>query len=121
MAYQIDVDAGRACLVITHHGEISVAEARAAQSAALAAVAQHGLERVLIDVTGITNELSVLDLFMVTSDLDLPELPRPRGALLARADQAANAEFVETVALNRRLDIRSFADRDQALAWLYRD
>jgi hypothetical protein len=119
--YQVEVDSGRSCIVVAHRGQISLAESRAAQAAVFAAIAEHGIMRVLIDVTGITNDLSVIDLFVVSSDLDRPELPRPRGALVARQDQRDQARFLETVAANRGLNIASFTERDKAEAWLSRD
>lgn len=118
MPYELGIDAGNDCIVVTHRGEISLAESRAAQAAVLALAVERGVSRVLIDVTGITNDFSAVEIFVVSSGLERPELPRLRGALLARSDQEPKARLLETVASNRGLDIRSFTERAEALAWL---
>ncbi|HEY7840672.1 MAG TPA: hypothetical protein VIC61_03815 [Gammaproteobacteria bacterium] len=118
MPYEVGVDSANACIVVAHKGRISLAESRAAQAEALAVVVERNLPRVLIDVTGVTNDLSIIEMFIVSSEIDRPELPRPRGALLVRADQQPRGKFLETIADNRGLEIRSFTDRAEALAWL---
>jgi len=115
MAYEIGIDEKQRCILVTHTGDISVAESRAAQREAIALIMERGLSRVLIDVTGITNDLSAADLFTLTADLGDPGNPRPAAALVARPDQQAKARFMETVAFNRGLRIEAFTAREDAL------
>jgi hypothetical protein len=115
MAYEIGIDEQQMCVLVTHTGEISLAESRDAQRDALSVIVEQGLSRVLIDVTGITNDLPSVDLFGITADLAGPGIPRPAAALVARPDQKAKARFIETVAQNRGLRIEAFTEREEAL------
>ena len=77
---------------------------------------EQGINRVLVDTTGqesMPGTLSIYDLFST-----FPQ--EVRVALLVGSSQATGQDlsFVETVSRNRRIEVKIFEDRDEALRWV---
>ena len=75
-------------------------------------------DRLLVDATRVTYELSDLEFFQFTSE-HRSRLPKgTRIALLISPDELSNFRFVENVAQNRAVNLLLFVDTDKAVNWL---
>lgn len=86
--------------------------------------AERRISRLLIDIRGMTGGLDTLETYEVAGH----ELPGHEGvrrilrsAILDLPENIERIRFFETVAINRGLNVRIFADEDQAVAWLLAD
>ena len=118
MPFKIHVFLEEGYVLLDHYDEISVAEVNEARSNVIEQLVKHALSRVLVNICDVTNKLSTLDTYFVTESHAKVKLPKARAALLSRPDQREDAKFMETVAVNRGLNIRSFLNKEEALAWL---
>jgi len=91
---------------------------------ATAFCSEQNIPRLLIDVRGMIGRLDTLETFEVAGH----ELPRQeavrrvlRSAILDRPENIERIRFFETVALNRGLNVRVFADEGLAVEWLLAD
>jgi hypothetical protein len=85
---------------------------------------QQHISRLLIDVRGMSGALDTLETFEFAGH----ELPRReavrrllRSAILDRPENIERIRFFETVAVNRGLNVKIFADEDKAIEWLLAD
>ena len=85
---------------------------------ALAALADTGWSKVLIDTRQADPEMSIFDDYKFTSDHQSHLPPELRTAIVYHVDEAKRYQFIEDVALNRGVNIRTFTDETQALTWL---
>jgi hypothetical protein len=118
MPIDVEVDRKHGWVTITHRGAADTMEMKAAQAKALALLLEKKLRRVLLDVSGTSVDPSLTSLFDAASNVGTNPASTAIAALLVRADQAENARFVETVATNRGVSMRTFTDRDAAMKWL---
>lgn len=73
-----------------------------------------GVDRLLVDVTEQTSAPSTLDIFDFGSDWP----PSISVAIVTGDATRDDQEFLENVAMNRSRTMRTFADVEQAMAWL---
>ena len=102
-------------------GDVSPAELEKGVRAAIALATGSGIFRFFTDVTGLTGGHSAVDLFAVVALLEAMGLPRTlREAILAPRTMmaAADVQFYEDACRNRGWNVRLFADRQAAMAWL---
>ena len=84
----------------------------------VAVLAETGWAKLLIDVTCAAPEMTIFDDYEFTS-AHYKLLPLSfRAAIVHRADQTKRYQFVENVACNRGVNIRTFTDETEALGWL---
>jgi len=96
----------------------------AAAAQATAFCGEREISRLLIDVRSMSGSLDTLE----TYDVAGRELPRQRAvrrvlrsAILDRPENIERIRFFETVAVNRGLNVRVFADEAPAVEWLLAD
>jgi hypothetical protein len=119
MAFYLELRLEDGYVFVAHEGVLRPEEIQAATLEAMAAMDADKVDRVLVDLTGVTDTPSTMDLFSAHAALpEYTRVPRPRGALLLRADQEADGRFIEDVMVNRGLPVRVFDDREAALQWL---
>lgn len=82
------------------------------------------IKRVLIDIRRMSGGLDTLETYEVAGH----EIPRQesvrralRAAILDRPENIERIRFFETVAVNRGLNVKVFADEDLAVEWLLTD
>ena len=118
MAFKIKVNTEEGYILIRHYGETDLNENIQIGEKALQVAIKNRIKNVLVDVTGLTGGVSITDLFASTSHLAESTAEKPKTAIYGRQDQQRELEFIETVGLNRSMPIKSFMDRNAALAWL---
>jgi hypothetical protein len=119
MAFYLELRLEDGYVFVAHEGVLRPEEIQAATLEAMAAMDADKVDRVLVDLTGVTDTPSTMDLFSAHAALpEYTRVPRPRGALLLRADQETDGRFIEDVMVNRGLPVRVFDDREAALQWL---
>ena len=82
------------------------------------ATEKHKCSRVLIDVTGLTGEIGIMDLHDLGVELAALQKYFTRIAMLVRPDQLLPDRFMQNVVRNRGLDGTGFVDLSEAEAWL---
>ena len=120
MPYRIELKQDQGYILVEHFGEVNGEEVDDIRTEVFGLVARSGISRVLVDARKISNDLSVTESFNITLghvNVQTP-FPKPRACLLVRPDQFENGQFIETVAENRGLPIKSFTDLDAGLEWL---
>lgn len=121
MAFKIKVNTEEGYILTRHYGVTDLNEYIAAGQKTQQVAINNRIGKVLVDVTGITGEASISDLFTSTKHHAESPGERPKVALYGRQDQKDELEFVETVGMNRGMLIKSFMDRNAALAWLLKN
>ena len=80
----------------------------------------HGLSKVLVDVRAFDGRLSILDVYLVVTELF--EKLRGKGitkaAIVDRPQAGIREWFLETVAVNRGFNLRIFPEVEEAREWL---
>ena len=117
MPYQISQNSDP-YIRVTWSGVITPADIQISTIEVFGRTVEDGLDKVLVDVRSITNTLSTSDLFFTTEAQAKLGPPRPHAALLGRADQKPELEFIESVGVNRGMPLKSFTSEPEALAWL---
>jgi hypothetical protein len=116
--YRIEAIRDEGYILVVHHGELTVDELEDARQKVLELGVEQRLSRVLVDVRGVINTLSISDHFFVTEGHAKLGSHRPRAALIARPDQRDDMRFIETVAVNRGMPLKAFSTKEDALEWL---
>lgn len=121
MAYKIKVNTEEGYILVEHYGETDLDENIQVGEKALQVAINNQIMNILIDVTGITSEASIIDLFTSTKYHAETAKVKPLAAIYGRQDQKRELEFIETVGINRGMPIKAFTDRNAALKWLLKD
>jgi hypothetical protein len=120
-AYRFAVEPRSGYLHISVTGENTVANVRRILGDVLRACADHGCARVLVEEHLIGPSLGMIDVFEIISEGS--QAGSTALEQIAYVDtnpehDAAQLEFIETVAVNRGVRIRVFATVAEAHAWL---
>jgi hypothetical protein len=105
----------------TYEGDVLPRELRGAIESTIRLGIENGSERYLADVSGMNDGHSIVDLSEAINRFEALGLTRSlREALVVPAAAASDekARFYETACRNRGGNVRIFADRAAALAWL---
>lgn len=108
----------------TYSGLLSPAELSDAVQGTVSALLEHGLTRVLSDCTALEGGHSITDLYFLVDAVQASGLARVmKEAVLmpTRHDPAVNAQFWETLCVNRFFSVRLFKERVAAIEWLLQD
>lgn len=118
MAFKIKVNTEEDYILVEHFGETDLDENIQVGEKALQVAIKNQIMNILVDVTGITGTVSIIDLFTSTKHHAETAKVRPSTAIYGRQDQKRELEFLETVGVNRGMPIKTFSDRNAALKWL---
>ncbi|MFN8603570.1 MAG: hypothetical protein U0842_24100 [Candidatus Binatia bacterium] len=121
MPWSVDLDSATGVVHSVFVGELSRAELMAALTATLEATRSGQSRRVFADCSALTNGHSLVDLYdaAVSAAADPKAVPLREAVLVPNSEAAADlVSFWETAARNRGLEVRTFTDRAEALAWL---
>jgi hypothetical protein len=121
MPNTVSFDEPHACVVITRTGDVAIEEVRESGARALELADAHGCQRMLIDNTTMTSGPTIVQMIQaVRGYLEHSGIEEFRFALVVPAGSPVSDAMrqLETVARNRRIDMRLFHVRDDAVAWL---
>jgi hypothetical protein len=84
------------------------------------ATVAHRLSKVLVDVRALEGRLSILDNYIVVTELfeDLRGKGIRKAAIVDRPQSAMREWFLETLAVNRVFNLKIFTDVEEARQWL---
>ena len=105
-------------LVKTSGYDESLEEVQQYGLALIQACQEHGVTRVLCDESELEYRLGTLDIFESAAFMSQAAPEVARAAIVCNPRHAADAQFWETVAVNRGLQVRFFPDIEKARAWL---
>lgn len=104
-------------ILAEYDGKLSWAEIEAGRSSLLELMQSSGCRRVLIDFSSAPSRKSTEDIYSYAESFK----SFPSGTtvgLVIPAGQAWCAEFIEKLAANRGLNLKTFVDHEKAKAWL---
>lgn len=78
---------------------------------------EHCWSRLLVDLRGVVNRVPIADVFYII-EFDKKIFPLVQIAVVFPPGREEDGRFAETVAENRSVNLKSFADYEQAAAWL---
>lgn len=84
----------------------------------IAVAAAHDCTRIICDETGLKYTLSTINTYELAKFLSVAMPKVARVAIICSPQQAKDADFWETVAVNRGLQVRVFKDEASAEAWI---
>ena len=105
-------------VLVDFFGEFSVEAGKRCVDRMLEACSQYGRSAVLLDCRRMTGPLTVLDRFQVIQYGEITRGIISRLALVSRPGDILPDNFAESVAVNRGVNLRVFADADKAVEWL---
>ena len=120
MPYRIEIINNPGYILVDQYGYVDVGEMDVIRREVFKQVEEHGLPKIAVDVSKMTNEYTISEFFNITVENieHKTDFPKPRVCLIVRQDQEENARFVENVGVNRGMPIKYFTDREAALKWL---
>lgn len=122
MAWSVRFDAQRRIIRVDFLGKVSAEDVRESSAEVIALMKREDTGLVLADVTSATElELSTTELVGLPQFFKALGLDRPfREAMVAPLDSKVReqAEFYETVCVNRGIPVRVFRDHAAAESWL---
>lgn len=105
-------------LLLTMTGDANLEQLIQAQSEIESTLADLGWNRLLVDISQMTSKLSITQDYEFTKSF-APTIPGKRKtATITSPDMVEDFHFHENVAQNRGINLKVFADRQQALDWL---
>jgi len=105
-------------------GQLTAAELTEGVATGLQEGNARGTSRYLCDASRLTGGHSIFDLYALAErlhDMGMPFGAREALVIPRQPIQALDASFWETLCRNRGFEVRSFLDRETALAWLLRE
>ena len=118
MAFKIKVNTEEGYIQVEHFGETDLDENIQVGEKALQVAISNQIMNILVDVSGLTGAVSIIDLFNSTKHHAETSKIKPFTAIFGRQDQKRELDFLETVGVNRGMPIKTFTDRNTALKWL---
>jgi hypothetical protein len=83
---------------------------------------EHGLHQVIADLTGLVGQPGTFSDFQLANFAVEQGLPLiKKVGLITTPENLEFTTFFETAARNRGLNVRTFVDRDKAIAWMDED
>lgn len=99
-------------------GEFSEVMGKQCIDAMVEACSQVQISKALLDCRNMTGEIQIFSSFMVAKYGVKMRGIISKTALVCREDQMLPDNFVETVAVNRGVNLKIFTDADEAIDWL---
>jgi hypothetical protein len=121
MSHDLTIEEKGDVLCVTATGTRSMETVLAISKDILAACAEKGVKKVLIDVRKLEGRLHPMDAYKITAE----HFPKMRDLSVITQNAIVDLEgfehsyrFFENVAVNRGFNLRIFSGPDQAMAWL---
>ncbi len=121
MAYELEIRKEEGFLYVSAKGVRTPDTISSMATEILEACIKHGIDKVLVDVRKLGGRLSIFDSFSIV----VKEFPRitksgaiTKAALVEAEERRERYRFFETVARNRKYNIRAFEEIDAAAKWL---
>jgi len=105
-------------LLVAFFGEFSVEAGKECVDRMVAVSMKYGRAKVLLDCRRMTGDLHVFDRFQVAEYGATKRFQLQQLALVRPRDTAPPDNLVQTVAVNRGMNLRLFMDFDDAVRWL---
>jgi len=107
-------------VLVEHHGFVTVTELEEGRSSAKKLLTEKNWSKVLFDVTGMTNNLSIINIYHLTkSHQHVFDVLDRIGLLVSPIpERKQNSRFIENIAANRGVNLKVFFDAEQARSWL---
>jgi hypothetical protein len=124
MSWKIELIQPGGLVCMTASGPLTFADIGQLRAEAMELAKSHGVHKFLSDHRNATLQLSTSDIYKLPSDLEqygVHQKDRLAIVYSESSDRREDYQFFETVAMNRGLPVRLFADYDAALAWLNED
>ena len=119
MAIHYEIQADGDLLKVKASGmDENLAEVTAYGAAIIQAAQQHNTRRILCDETDLIYKLNVIDNFEAARFIAERVPCVVKVAIVCKPDSFSDAQFWETVAVNRGLLVKMFKDPTEANAWL---
>ena len=106
---------------LTFTGKVTRAEQEKGRAAAVRVLSAKGLGKLVVDATRIESEVSIADEFEFTSEHKSSHGASVRIAVLYHRDEYERFHFIENVARNRGVNLKTFTDPNQANIWLIKE
>src|SRR4051794_5760519 len=123
MSIEVDIIAGDEYVCLRCTGPCSLAEVKKVWSQAVDAALEHGNSRVLIDASGVTGDLSMIERYQSSEFLADEIMRRALGkikkfAVCGNEPPLDPSRFGELVAVNRGVNAKVFTQLDEAIRWV---
>jgi hypothetical protein len=121
MRFTLETTGAESYVSVRATGERTYEATAALAGAVMEACRQHGLRKALVDVTGLTGKLSVLNIIqlVVTRFSELKDKKMlNKTAIVDRSENRNHYTLLETAADNRGYNLRVFESSEDAIAWL---
>ena len=103
--------------LVTHEGKFTKEEFEEARSIAKIMLEKHHWNKLLVDLRGIVNRLPAEDkLYAMESNVKV--LPHIKIGLVFPLELQEEVTFSDAVSAKHRVNLKSFVDYEQAVAWL---
>ena len=121
LPYRAEPNSEGSYVRLTLAGQLKQADLEAARTAAGRLLADRGWRKLFIDASGVETDMSVLDHFEFTAGHD-EHLPSSlQTAIFHGPGDPTTFKFIETVGVNRGMNMRRFEQESEALDWLVGD
>lgn len=119
MKYDLALDERRMLAIVRFHGPSSYQDHRDARDELAELAHTHGAHRILVDTSdSVFPDVSVVEQYAFAQSLASAFEPKTRIAVVVMQSSQLDFTFPETVAFNRGVLLKTFADKSQADAWL---
>jgi len=106
------------CLHCTYTGEFTVKDAKFTIDKVIEACLEHGTDSMLLDCRQMTGSLSIFDRFRVVDYGQKIKGMVSRCAIVGHLGIYLPDKFIETVAVNRGINLKVFLDIAEAEEWM---
>jgi len=104
-------------VLIRHEGRLTIQEYEESTVITRRLLDEHRWNRLLIDLRDVTNRVSITDVYYIIA-FDQKVFPLVQIAVIFPPEHEEDGRFADNVAANRGVNLRSFVDCEQAVAWL---
>ena len=104
-------------VLIRHDGQFTIQEFEESTVSTKKLLDEHRWNRLLVDLRGVTNRVSVTDVYYIIN-FDKKVFPLVKIGVVFPPGREEDARFAETVAENRNVKLKAFVDNEQAMVWL---
>ena len=104
-------------VLIRHDGQFTIQEFEESTVSTKKLLDEHRWNRLLVDLRGVTNRVSVTDVYYIIN-FEKKVFPLVKIGVVFPPGREEDARFAETVAENCNVKLKAFVDNEQAMVWL---